>query len=732
MKEDTSSRPLWHTSAGRFSIVTAFGIAAYASWIFSGGFYNSRVDEIVSRLGLTALYLGLSILGFYLTLRRDLYPTLRHAWLALGLGAVSKCAGYLFTLYAITVHQVRAFPGLGDIFFSLYYPLTITGLLLFIFAYVPRPDRALLGLDLVILSSFFGILIWYFFLASPVFFTHGYMDRVLALVYPTGDFLILAGSLSLMQLDLSRATRWIISFFAIGMLFAAAGDLLFAYYEINEILYIPAYLTVFWMSAAQLQLLAAARQITSGAGILTDPPARFNRFRYLFRLALPYLAVIAGLAFLAVVISNRLASESRLTGLLVGAYALVGFVLLRQYIVLEENARLYQKMRHVAWTDSLTGVYNRHFFNEMLPREMDRAARYEKQLAILLLDIDGFKRYNDTYGHLQGDMVLKAVARTFARQLRASDIIARFGGDEFVVILPETNRRMARLIADRIRRTVANQPEARTPLGVSIGVGVFRPGISPEQLIDEADQALYRDKHYRKQLAEGKAASRREASEEKEPHEPFSAAPVTGLAQPAPSSERISPAVTGHDEAVREAQAFYALQTSESDWESQPQPGKGELRWPKRRHEVASMQLALPLLESRDDSPASAAGMEEDEAVIATAKTAPLRLPKDRKGNEPRGTPVEAPPRVEVEEQVAPTATESASTGDVGVSATPAEPERAATVEQSEVAASPTTPPVEIQTPLDEANELAEGEPIPAPEIAIKAKKQVPSEAEAH
>jgi diguanylate cyclase (GGDEF)-like protein len=119
---------------------------------------------------------------------------------------------------------------------------------------------------------------------------------------------------------------------------------------------------------------------------------------------------------------------------------------------------------------------------------------------VMLLDIDGFKAFNDTYGHLKGDVVLKIIARIFTTQLRVSDTIARFGGDEFVVILPETNRRKALAIAERIRHAVSARSFGSARLSVSVGVSAYRSGLTPEQLLDEADRDMYR----RKNSARGK------------------------------------------------------------------------------------------------------------------------------------------------------------------------------------------------------------------------------------
>jgi diguanylate cyclase (GGDEF)-like protein len=187
-------------------------------------------------------------------------------------------------------------------------------------------------------------------------------------------------------------------------------------------------------------------------------------------------------------------SGVRLQGILFGAVIMVILVLMRQYLVLKENLRLYQAVQRIAWTDGLTGLYNRHFFNEMLPREMERARRYKGNLSVLLLDLNGFKKYNDTYGHLEGDIVLKSVARVCAGQLRSSDTIARFGGDEFVIILPSASRRVAQKIAARIQSVISENSFHGSKLGVTIGISVYRDGLSPEGLLEEADQDLYRHK----------------------------------------------------------------------------------------------------------------------------------------------------------------------------------------------------------------------------------------------
>ncbi len=166
-----------------------------------------------------------------------------------------------------------------------------------------------------------------------------------------------------------------------------------------------------------------------------------------------------------------------------------------------ENAKIHSLMRRMATVDGLTNVYNHRFFTEQVVREFKRAHRYSNKLSILMIDIDFFKNYNDSNGHLQGDDVLSRVAKLLTTNVREVDLVCRYGGEEFVVILPETDMDQARIVAEKVRRAVADHPfkmENRQPGGnltISIGLASSTPDLeNPTELVNRADVALYRAK----------------------------------------------------------------------------------------------------------------------------------------------------------------------------------------------------------------------------------------------
>ena len=159
-----------------------------------------------------------------------------------------------------------------------------------------------------------------------------------------------------------------------------------------------------------------------------------------------------------------------------------------------ENARLYQQVQKQAETDALTGISNRRTFESTLEREMSRAARNGEQLTLAMFDIDHFKALNDNYGHQVGDEVLKKVAHALAMTCRDFDTPARYGGEEFVVILPSCSSKESLMVAERLRKAIADI-EAVTSVTASSGVATFPTHASDmHSLIKAADEALYESK----------------------------------------------------------------------------------------------------------------------------------------------------------------------------------------------------------------------------------------------
>ncbi len=176
-----------------------------------------------------------------------------------------------------------------------------------------------------------------------------------------------------------------------------------------------------------------------------------------------------------------------------------------------ENAFLYQKVHELAMIDSLTGIYNRHYFNEIFQSEVERVNRYGHTICVVMIDVDGLKAINDNYGHLTGDKVLHTIAELLKSSVRASDIVARFGGDEFVILMPQADESRGRAMVGRIQELIAQWNEKPSIPGVRLGVSFGINAAGPEKvkkIILEADQALYLSKSLREKPEELTAEDR--------------------------------------------------------------------------------------------------------------------------------------------------------------------------------------------------------------------------------
>jgi diguanylate cyclase (GGDEF)-like protein len=160
----------------------------------------------------------------------------------------------------------------------------------------------------------------------------------------------------------------------------------------------------------------------------------------------------------------------------------------------------YSRVKHRIWLDPLTGIFNRRYFENQLSKELQRASRYTHPLSILFLDIDQFKKVNDEFGHQTGDRVLQELCQVLERCLRSVDVIARYGGDEFIALLPETKKNSAKKTAERILKSVKNYDFFKDNLNVrelrvSMGVAAFPEDAGGTyELIKKADTALYQAK----------------------------------------------------------------------------------------------------------------------------------------------------------------------------------------------------------------------------------------------
>ncbi len=168
-----------------------------------------------------------------------------------------------------------------------------------------------------------------------------------------------------------------------------------------------------------------------------------------------------------------------------------------QLTIAMENSILYEITRKLSITDDKTGVYNHRYIKSRLDLEWRRAERYNRDISFLMLDIDDFKKYNDKYGHIKGDRALCDIAHILITMCRQVDIVARFGGEEFCVILPETSIGGAEILASRIVKAIADHNfgtdvKSKRQLTISIGAASFpKQADNPDQLISRSDVALY-------------------------------------------------------------------------------------------------------------------------------------------------------------------------------------------------------------------------------------------------
>lgn len=450
--------------------------------------------------------------------------------LLLGLGLISQATGaatWLF--YAAVLHRDVPFPSLADVGWLGGYPFWVLAILLLPRRALSRTTRARLLLDGLLLIAAIATVSWYFVLGPLIVAgTATPFATIVNVAYPFSDLLLLSCVLLFLGRGEDPRLRPVVRLFTLGAVSLVAADSLYDYKVLHGI-YTPgdlldsgwvlAYLLLGLGGRALRRVQAAPREEpaeeTNAAGISAiDDAAATSVWRALF----PY-ALMPALGAL-IVYSRSSAGDRRVDlGLSIGVGTLLGLVVLHQALVVLENRRLYAHLRTThagtvvanrlltgantrledlwlrATTDPLTGLPNHRTMIAQLDQELERAHRYRRPCALFVLDLDHFKAVNDAYGHAAGDAVLRGLAAVVRAALRGVDTFSRWGGEEFVALLPETGATEARAVAERVRAHVAAHLFAvggGIRLGCSIGVATY-PADAEERddLVAAADRALY-------------------------------------------------------------------------------------------------------------------------------------------------------------------------------------------------------------------------------------------------
>jgi hypothetical protein len=399
---------------------------AYTVWILVFPF-EPGIESAVSSI-LIVLFLFLTtILGVFI-LRLPGFPAvLRRAWTLITLAAFSQMVAESLWFYYQTILGIDPFPSSADFFYIFYYIFLFAAVLSMPFSPPRRQERALMAMDIIIVMSV-AILFAYYFVLAPLYSDLNIAwtpDLIVVSIYPYTDLLILAALFSFLQRDVERVSREVILFLCTSLLFTLLADVGWMVFGSYVSSYPDTLMDWLWTVAALSLMIAAywqsSRPVTQTLGMLIH-------FRPLLRDITLYF--VTGAAFLLMLTSaiNVKVTDLRYYAVVLVSIALGALVMLRQYIILVENRRLYHEMEHLATIDPLTGLNNRRSFERAIEIESRRAERFEHPYAVLMMDVDNFKLYNDRFGHLGGDIFLKRMGTLLLTNLRMTDFLAHFGG----------------------------------------------------------------------------------------------------------------------------------------------------------------------------------------------------------------------------------------------------------------------------------------------------------------
>jgi diguanylate cyclase len=408
----------------------------------------------------------------------------RGAWTLFAVGISLNALGSLVETIVSEVFHADAFPGVADFFYLALYPALAGGALLVIRSATTSRDWGAI-VDSTTITTGIGLLSWVFVIRpAAIDPSLSFLGHIVSIAYPVGDVLVLAMLVRLLfgGGGRNRSFRLMVA----SLLIFLGGDTawtVITYFNWTTPPVVARLLGAVFLCAYACFGMAGLHPSMREVG----QPAHARDVRLNPRL----LGVLAAASLLAPGVLAFELARGRVTdgaAIVVGSVTLFLLVVTRMAQLLRRVEAQAVQLRELARVDELTGLPNRRAWAAELPRAMERSRRDGSALSIALLDLDHFKRFNDEFGHPAGDRLLKSASAAWRAALRASDELVRYGGEEFIILLPAADSREAAILIERLRPV--------TPAGqtFSAGVATWDTLETSDELVARVDQSLYHAK----------------------------------------------------------------------------------------------------------------------------------------------------------------------------------------------------------------------------------------------